>query len=107
MAAIRLFHIPRRRITSTGNGTTSLNPMMHHLVQTTTSQSLIRHKKMNHSQKSSHRTDNSPYHWTLLRRGLRAKDPSIILCVKKWSLPAHSGEGPPTAERVKMEGSTS
>src|SRR5579859_2583021 len=40
------------------------------------------------------------YHWTLLRRGLRAKGPSIILCVKKWSLPApqrrgssHSGEG--------------
>src|SRR5271154_6898990 len=40
------------------------------------------------------------YHWTFLRRGLRTKVPSIILCVKKWNLPApqrrgssHSGEG--------------
>jgi hypothetical protein len=40
------------------------------------------------------------YHWTLLRRPLRAKGPSIILCAKKWSLRApqrrgssHSGEG--------------
>jgi hypothetical protein len=40
------------------------------------------------------------YHWTLLRRGLRAEVPSIILCVKKWNLPGpqrrgspHSGEG--------------
>src|SRR5271170_2869660 len=41
-----------------------------------------------------------PYHWTHLPRPLGAKGPSIILCVKKWSLPApqprgssHSQEG--------------
>src|SRR5271155_1594781 len=40
------------------------------------------------------------YHWTHLPRPLGAKGPSIILCVKKWSLPApqprgssHSPEG--------------
>jgi hypothetical protein len=40
------------------------------------------------------------YHWTEQRRGLRGEVPSIILCVKKWNLPApqrrgssHSGEG--------------
>ena len=40
------------------------------------------------------------YHWTLLRGPPRAEVPSIILCVKKWNLPApqrggssHSGEG--------------
>jgi hypothetical protein len=40
------------------------------------------------------------YHWTLLRRPLCREVPSIILCVKKWNLPApqrrgssHSGEG--------------
>src|SRR5271155_2954752 len=40
------------------------------------------------------------YHWTLLRRGLRATVPSIILCAKKWNRRApqrrgvpHSGEG--------------
>src|ERR1700733_177224 len=40
------------------------------------------------------------YHWTFLRRGLRAQVPSIIVGVKKWNLPApqrrgspHSGEG--------------
>ena len=40
------------------------------------------------------------YHWTLLRGGPRARVPSIILCVKKWSPRApqrggssHSGEG--------------
>ena len=42
----------------------------------------------------------TPYHWTLLRGPPRAEVPSIILCVKKWNLPApqrggssHSGEG--------------
>ena len=46
------------------------------------------------------RTRRRAYHWTLLRRDLHAKGPSIILCVKKWNLPApqrggssHSGEG--------------
>src|SRR5579859_1903209 len=45
-------------------------------------------------------TDYNHYHWTLLRRPLRAEVPSIILCVKKWNLPgpqqrgySHSGEG--------------
>jgi len=40
------------------------------------------------------------YHWTVLRRPLRATVPSIILCVKKWNRLApqrrgspHSGEG--------------
>jgi hypothetical protein len=49
---------------------------------------------------NNHGSATETYHWTLLRRGLRAKGPSIILCAKKWSLPApqrrgspHSGEG--------------
>jgi hypothetical protein len=48
----------------------------------------------------SNRDNFSAYHWTLLRRGLRATGPSIILCVKKWARRApqrrgspHSGEG--------------
>src|SRR5579859_7116041 len=50
---------------------------------------------------SSIMNDSIPiYHWTLLWGPPRAKVPSIILCVKKWNLPApqrggssHSGEG--------------
>src|ERR1700729_2951287 len=45
-------------------------------------------------------TDKQVYHWTLLRRPLRAAVPSIILCVKNWNRRApqrrgspHSGEG--------------
>jgi len=33
------------------------------------------------------------YHWTHLRRGLRAKGPSIILCAKMWSLSLDSPAG--------------
>jgi len=43
------------------------------------------------------------YHWTLLRRPLRAHTPSIIWCGKISVFWPHSGEGLPIAERVKSE----
>ena len=38
-------------------------------------------------------TNCNIYHWTLLRRPLRAEVPSIILCVKKWNLPGPQRRG--------------
>src|SRR5271154_2084676 len=57
-------------------------------------------KKTPGSQKRGADFPNSAYPWPLLRRGLRATVPSIILCAKKWNRRApqrrgspHSGEG--------------
>src|SRR5579859_5769812 len=61
MTAIHLFHIPRQRARRPRNGSTSLNPMMHYLVQIMTLHLSTLHKKTNRSQKSSHRRENSPF----------------------------------------------